>query len=192
MQWINDNLHEVTDNRWSEVKLARQAVAYSSLNSRLMMQIFLVDDRKEIDALLEQRARNTQSISVLLKTIEESLDGPADRALVAAIWATRNPYVESYQRALAMLLKDGQPVAARAMMAGVVTPNLVAYHRSWEDFVAAHGARLDQAGANSQAYFQSARAMVLALLAIALALACIAALFVTRAMSGEIRGRLLA
>ena len=190
MALMNANVQEISDRRWQAVQLSREALQFSSLNSRLTMQIFLLDDRQEIEPLLEQRAANTQKISELLKQIETGLESDTERKLVANVWAVRNPYVESYKKALRLLLEENQPAAGREMMAKVVTPNLVAYHRAWEDFVHFQGRRMDEAGDAAEKYYGAARRMVLLLLGLALGLACAVAVFVTRGTTNEIRNRL--
>ena len=119
---MNDKTQEITDRRGAKVLLAHEALRYSSRNSRITMQIFLLDDSNAIASLLEERANNTKRISELLKRIEAELESEKEKALIAAIWTNRDPYVESYQRALSLLLKKGQPAAGREMMAKVVTP----------------------------------------------------------------------
>ena len=189
---MNDNIKEIADHRWAKVQLAREALRYSSLNSRITMQVFILDDRKTVDSLLEQRASNTGRISELLEKIEAGADSQTEKKLLAAVWANRNPYVESYQRALGLLLKDGQPEAGRKMMAQVVTPNLIAYHKAWEDFVSFEGARMDEVRDDAEAYYIASRKLALVLLTLALILASAVAIFVTRGTAKEIRNRLQA
>src|SRR5271156_1529706 len=73
MSLMNDDTQDVTDVRWPKVKLAREALHYSDLNNRITMEVFLLDDKQQIAALLEQRAQNTQKISAILKQIEKQV-----------------------------------------------------------------------------------------------------------------------
>ncbi len=192
MEEMNSNLREITDQRWAKVQLSREALRYSSLNSRITMQIFLLQDRQAIDPLLEQRAKNTGKISELLKQIEAGLKSETEKALTASIWTLRTPYVESYERALSLLLNEGQPEAGRKMMADVVTPNLIAYHKAWEDFVRHQGELMGQVGVDAEFHYLSVRRQVAGLLALAVGLACAVAIFVTRGTIREVRNRLQA
>jgi two-component system sensor histidine kinase/response regulator len=192
MSLMNENIKEIADHRWAKVQLAREALSYSALNSRITMQIFILDDRKTVESLLEQRATNTEMISALLKKIDAGLDSEREKERVAAIRTSRAPYVESYKRALNLLLDEDQPEAGRKMMAEVVTPNLIAYHKAWEDFVAFEGDRMDEARGDAETYYFAARRLVLLLLTLALILACAVAIFVTRGTAKEIWNRLQA
>ncbi|HTD66619.1 MAG TPA: MCP four helix bundle domain-containing protein [Candidatus Limnocylindria bacterium] len=71
---MNRKVQVIVNQRWQMVKLSREALRYSSLNSGITMQIFLLLDKKEIEPLLGQRAKNTAEISELLKTIEARLE----------------------------------------------------------------------------------------------------------------------
>ena len=71
MTLMNNATQHVTDELWKKVSLSRKALAYSSLNSRITMQIFLLHDPVEIEHLLKQRAENTEAISELIKQIDD-------------------------------------------------------------------------------------------------------------------------
>jgi hypothetical protein len=62
-------LQQVVDGRWEKVQLSRQAQGYSNLNNRITMQVFLLENEKEINALLAQTAGNSEKISRLIETL---------------------------------------------------------------------------------------------------------------------------
>ena len=62
MDQINASLNDVLGRQWNTLQLSRQALAYSTRNSRITMTIFLLNDKREIDALLKSRAENTEKI----------------------------------------------------------------------------------------------------------------------------------
>ena len=182
---MNGKVQTMVDQRWKKVELSREALSYSSLNSRITMQIFLLQDRKEIEPLLEQRARNTEKISALMKTIEAGLETDAEKNLVANIWTNRIPYVNSYKLALDLLLKEHKPEAGRQMMAGVVLTNLAAYHKAWEAFVNYQGEQMGQGADVVEARYVEARQELIELVTVASLLAVIMALFVIRKVIRE-------
>ena len=62
-----------------------------------------------------------------------------------AMNATRTPYIQSYKRALALLLEEHRRDEARTMMVHVTLPLLVLYHDAWNAFVQSKAAELEQA-----------------------------------------------
>src|SRR2546421_5460240 len=62
-------LEKTIDARWRKVQLSREALAFSNLNNRITMQVFLIEDENEIDTLLKQRSKNTKEISGLVQTL---------------------------------------------------------------------------------------------------------------------------
>ncbi len=189
MAKMNGKIQEIVDQRWQKVQLSRKALEYSALNSRITMQVFLTEDRRQIGPLLELRASNTEQISGLLKQIEGLPESEAERNLIANVRTSRSPYVEGYKKALGLLLDKNQPEAARAMMANEVLPSLIAYHRAWEAFVELQGEQMNQAGKAAKEYSNSARSQVLGLLLLAAGLASGIAVFVTRNMTKEAADR---
>jgi signal transduction histidine kinase len=189
MSRMNDKTQDVTDVRWVKVKLSREALHYSDLNNRITMEVFLLEDKQKIAALLDERARNTEIISSILQQIEAQVSSNDEKAALAKVAATRKPYVDSYLKALDLLIKQEKPEEARKVMVEVTLPNLLIYHGAWEDFVAFQGRQMDRAGDSVESYYWSARSQVGSLVALALALAAFIAVFVTRRMTSEISNR---
>ena len=192
MALMDEKVSEISDRCWPKVQLSREALHYSTVNSRITMQIFLLKAAEDVAPLLAERDANTEKISSLLKRIEERVESETERALVARIRASRLAYNTGFKEALELSVKAGQPTAGREMMSKAVTPHLVLYHKAWEDFVNFQGSHMDQAGKNAQAYYITARHLVNLLLALALVLAGGVAIFVTRGMTREIGNRLRA
>src|SRR3954471_21684839 len=83
MAKMNAEIQEITDRRWQRVQLSREALQYSALNSRITMQVFLTQDRAEINRLLELRASNTEKISQLMKRIQAEVESAEEKKLIA-------------------------------------------------------------------------------------------------------------
>jgi len=189
MSRMNDRTQDVTDVRWLKVKLAREALHYSDLNNRITMEVFLLEDKQKIAALLDERAKNTEKISAILQQIEAHISNDDETTALAKVGATRKPYIDSYLKALDLLIKKNKPQEARKVLVDVTLPNLLIYHAAWEDFVAYQGRQMDKAGDAVESYYWSARRQVGSLIALALALAALIASYVTRRMTFEISTR---
>jgi len=185
MNQINANLNEVLGRQWTTLQLSRQALAYSSRNSRITMEIFLLRDKRVIDPLLKSRAENTQQITELVTEIESLCDTQQDKQLLAAVKDARVPYVASYLRALHLLLDEHDPEAASALMVEETTPALFEYHSAWENFVRLQMDQMDKAAKESRARYATARAFVLVLIVLAVFIATAIGVVVTRRITGE-------
>jgi len=192
MNQINANLNDVIGRQWSTLHLSRQALAYSTRNSRITMEIFFLQDKRVIDPLLKSRAENTQKISELVTKIESQCDSPEEKQLLAAVKDARTPYVASYLRALHLLVDEGKQDAARAVMVEETTPALFKYHSAWENFVQFQMDQVDRAAKESRARYATARALVLLLIVLAVFVATSIALFATRKMAREMKTRIAA
>ena len=181
MSQINADLEKLVNNRWARVQLSTEAVNYSNLNNRIMMQVFLLGDRAEIDQLLARRAENSDRISELVKKLEVSAESQKEKDLLITVKAKRTAYVESYKQALGLLI-DNHGDQARVAMVSKTLPKLAAYHDAWNAFVQFQGDQLDQSVTNSAANYAKARRLALFLILLAVALAVAIALFVTRSM----------
>ena len=192
MDQINTHLEDVLGRHWAKLQLAREALFYSNQNSRITMEIFLVDDQRLIDPLLASRAENTIKISELVEKINRQCDSPEECRLLADVESARAPYVTSYLRALHLLVDEKQPAAARAVMVQQTTPALYNYHAAWSKFMQFQMERMDQAANESRAHYGRTRDLVLLLIVLAVIVAVAIAFFVTLKMTEEVRTRALA
>ncbi|HSI86034.1 MAG: PAS domain S-box protein [Candidatus Methylacidiphilales bacterium] len=131
---LNRQMENDIYDRWQEVQLSHEAYSLSTENSRLTILVFLLQDKELIQQMLAERSGNTDRISELSKILDARLDSPEEKAKFAVVKQTRVRYVESYKKALELLLAKNRGEEAKRMMVEVVTPNLVQYYRAWLDF----------------------------------------------------------
>jgi len=152
----------------------------------------MTDDPNEINRLLDQRRRNTDSISELLLAIKPRLDTENEKRLFAAVDAAREPYIQSYQQALALLLTGHNRGEARQMMMNTVRPRLTTYHDAWTIFRQYEADEMDQAIVEGKAEYAAGQREFLLTLILANLIAIAIALFTVMHMHREIAVRLRA
>src|SRR5437868_1046660 len=142
---VDDNLAEMDDQRWDKVKLSRQAQALSNVNSRLTIEVFLLEDKHEVRSLMIERAANSDRISSLIDKLRIRAESSEEKELLSTIETTRSPYVDRYKNALRLLTVDNDPVAARAMIVQQALPRLADYYAAWDAYVDFQGHQMDLA-----------------------------------------------
>ena len=189
MSDMNARVQGVTESLWPKVELARSAVQYSDLNNRIMMEVFLLDDKEEIAKLLEQRAANTQKISAIFNQIEAGVTQGDERRLLDRVAVVRRSYIDSYLTAIDLLTRQDKPQEARDMMVRVILPKLNAYHEAWENFVAYQGRQMNLATADVADQYAVARWSTIAAILAAVLLAGGVSASVMRRVTAEISNR---
>jgi diguanylate cyclase (GGDEF)-like protein/PAS domain S-box-containing protein len=192
MEQISTNLNDVLGAQWTTLRLSRQALAYSTRNSQIAMEIFLLKDPQGIGPLLKKRAENAQEISELIKRIERLCGTPEDVQLLAAVEVARAPYVASYNRALHLLLEEHKPEAASAVTVQETTPALIKYHAAWGGFIQAQIDEVNKAASESRTRYSAIRDFVLSITALAVFLAISIAVITTRKIGQEMKRRIRA
>ena len=177
---VDADLAEMDDQRWNKVKLSRQAQALSNLNNRLTMQVFLVEDKKEVRSLMLERAANSDRISSLIEKLRTRADSNEEKGLLSAIETMRSPYVDSYKSALRLLTIDNSPDAARAVLVQQALPRLVDYHAAWDAYVDYQGRQMDLAQETNAASGVAARRTMMFLVALGVLFAGAIGIFVMR------------
>jgi diguanylate cyclase (GGDEF)-like protein/PAS domain S-box-containing protein len=180
MHQINDTLSGITGVRSEKLQLAREVLTWSNRNSRITMEIFLVQDRALIRTLLAERAENTKKISGLAAKIASRCDSEDEKQRLSVVEGMRKPYIDSYLRAIHLLVDKGEHDAAVAVMVNETLPALLKYHAAWDEFVDFQKTQLDTAAWQARADYSKARRVGSLLFLLALAVGIGIAIFTTR------------
>jgi diguanylate cyclase (GGDEF)-like protein/PAS domain S-box-containing protein len=180
MKEVDDTLRDITGRRVNNVRLVREAMTLSNRNSRITMELFLLQDRAQIGMLLAERSENTKEISALVAEIQGRCELEKEKRLLAAVEEARKPYVESYLRALHLLVDKRKHEAAVAVMVNETLPALLKYHAAWDDFVAFQKTQLDMVAKQSEVDYAKSRHLASLLIALAVAVALGIAVFITK------------
>ena len=134
MQRMYAGLQADLDEGMLELQLAQDGIRYSDENSRIIMELFLVQQPEVIDQLLAHRAENSRKISALIPVLEKQCESDEEKRLLETVKETRSAYVDSYQRALNLLLVKKDRNAATDVMLERTYPTLLQYHEAWSQF----------------------------------------------------------
>jgi diguanylate cyclase (GGDEF)-like protein/PAS domain S-box-containing protein len=190
MHEVNATLSDITGRQSAKLQLAREAMTLSNRNSRITMEIFLLQNRAHIDALLATRAENTKKISELVAEIEGRSESEKERQLLSALHEARKPYVDSYLRALHLLVDQEKHDAAEAVMVNETLPALLYYHAAWDEFVDFQQGQVNGAVKQAQVDYARARRLASLLIGLAVLVAIATAVFATRETAREIAARI--
>jgi len=180
-------LAEILDQEWAKVELSRQAQSYSNQNNRITMQVFLMEDGPERESLLAQRAQNTEEVSRLIEALNQRLKTSEERELLATVKQKRAHYVDTYKRALHLLVEQRQSETARKIMVESALPLITGYHKAWDTFVEYQGEQMASAQRKQAATAERLRKSSLALMLFEILLATVIGTFAIRIIASHIR-----
>jgi methyl-accepting chemotaxis protein len=186
MAMIEGDLDTVVTRRWSKVHMAEEALDLMNENSRITLEIFLVDSRADVDRLIAQQNQNKQRISDLMDTIEGGLEMDKGRVLFNAVKEIRVRYVESFTLARTQLL-EGKRDEARISVITHVVPTLNDLRRAWGAFVAFETELMHNAAEASTKNYAAARSTVVEVILASTLVAALMAAAVTRSITRPIQ-----
>ena len=190
MQRMNGSLQQALNEDLLELQLAQEGLRYSSENSRITMQIFLVQQQEVIDQLLARRAENTRRISALLPALEARCQSGEEKRLMETLKQTRTAYVDSYQRALHLLLQEKKKAAATDVIVQEATPALFRYHAAWEEFLRFQLEDVKKTSEQGQRQYATAERIMLLFILLVGGLAGAIAIVATRKVARVVTSRL--
>src|SRR5450631_1097170 len=177
MQEIDETFGDITGRQLTNLQLARRALMISNDNNRMAMEIVLVENRALVKTLLATESENSKEITRLVEDSESRCESEKEKDLLSAVKRTRKPYVESYERAIHLLLDKGKHDEAEAVMINETLPLLGKYHAAWSEFVEFQQQEVDAAVQRAQLGYTEARRIASLLFGLALVLAIGIAIF---------------
>jgi hypothetical protein len=118
MKEVDEILSDITGRRSDKLQLSREALRLSNRNSRITMEIFLVQDRAQTNVLVATREENTKKISELVAEITRRCESEKEKQRLSAVEGTRKLYIDSYLRAIHLLVDERDVLAQREMEKG--------------------------------------------------------------------------
>jgi len=192
MHEIDKTLSDITDRQSGNLDLARRALLLSNINSRIAMEIVLVENRALVETLLATRSENSKEITRLVEESERRCESEEERKLLDAVKETRKPYVDSYLRAIHLLVDEKKHDEAEAVMVNETLPALLKYHAAWDEFVEFQKNEVDVGVTQAQLNYAKARHLASLLIGLAVFVAIVIAIFATRETAREISARIAA
>src|SRR5579864_602570 len=187
---IDKTLGDTTDRQSTNLDLARRALMLSNINSRIAMELVLVENRALVETLLATRSENSKEITRLLEESERRCESEKERKLLDAVKKTRKPYVDSYLRAIHLLVDEKKRDEAEAVMVNEAMPALLKYHAAWDEFVEFQKNEVDVAIKQARVNYAKARPLTSLLVGLAILVAILIAIFATRETAREIAARI--
>jgi len=189
MREIDDILRNIAVGQSDKLQLAREVLTLSNQNSHITMEIFLVQDRALTRMLLAERSENTKKISELMTKVASRCESENEKRRLHAVEETRKPYIDSYLRALHLLVDEGKHEAAVTVMVNEALPALFKYHAVLDEFVDFQKSQLDIADKQAEVDYAKACRLGALLIMLAVAVALVIAVFAIRLAAREISVR---
>jgi diguanylate cyclase (GGDEF)-like protein len=190
IQHMNASVQDTLNEGLLELQLGQEALRYSSENSRITMQIFLEQRQEVIDKLMGRRAENTGKISALISALEPYCESGEEKRLLETVKEARASYVDSYLRALHLLLNEKKKATATELMVQETTPALFRYHAAWDEFLRFQKEEVKLASEQSKQHETTAQRTMLLFVLIMGGLAGAIAIFTTRKVTRVVSSRI--
>lgn len=190
LEQAHTQIQSVVYAHWKKEQLSHEAFRLSDENSRITLEVFLIEDQSEIKQLLIERAANTDHISELVRIIKPGLKSEEENRLFDYVLTTRTTYVECYTQALSLLVNDNKRDDALKMMMDIVRPRLITYHNAWNAFDQCEIDEMDKVLKQSNADYTADQHSFLIVLLLAGMLTGGIAIFTVLKMDSEVTVRL--
>jgi len=182
MNELANATEQLVSHEWTKAKLANEAIdaARGSL-SRLFIVVVSTDEQV-IEAARQRMTEDVNRFDAALAKLEPMVATPKGKEFLGKAKDARARYVASYGNVLSLLKAGNREEAAKATYGETYT-NMAEFASQLRQYINYQGEHFEERGAESKRTFESSRAQMLALGAVAVAAGLAFAYFITRSIT---------
>jgi methyl-accepting chemotaxis protein len=183
---LNSEMSATFQKRYNMVELTRETIENSITNSRITLQVFDATDPVREKKLNDENEEISRRITSQVAEIEKNITSTQDRDLFEVVMQHRQAYTAARESAK-KLLAEKKRDEALAALADDVIPALDSYRAQWQKFIDMQTAAMQQSTKENQEAFAVGRRAAAVFLILALIVAPLIGISVTRSITIPIR-----
>ena len=183
---VNDLVSNVLGDRWQEVKLANQIIDGVNTNGRQVVGLLQMEDRAAMDKVVADMAAESTRLSKIYERLEKLIISDKGRAIYKSVLDARKPYVESRKAAIESAMA-GKRADAMSRFVTETIPLQKKYIAAIDTLVATPSAEMDKGEEIVRDHYLQARNWVFGLTALALLVALLGGIWLTRSITRPLR-----
>jgi methyl-accepting chemotaxis protein len=187
MSSVNDSSELIVNDRYRKVTIANAVLDGINSTAVEMRNLLILEDKAQAAQALERMAQARRQVTTQLATLERELSTEQGRQSLKRILDARIRYAAGQQRFLALLAADDKAQAGALLLSSVMRDQQ-AYFDEVRGLVDLVGQLMEKAGEHSVLTYHASRNWMLGLAALATLLACGLGIWITRSVTGPLRG----
>ena len=182
---LNKQMQDVVNDKYPKTVLANKIIDNLNLIARSSRNTLLMSAPEQIQKEIDLIAQTSKSNGDVLNKLDGLIDGDTGRALMKNIMDSRTRYNDSLTEVI-RLVQDNDKTGATIFLLQTVRPIQQTYMKVVEDLIEHQNKLMHEAGDEVTREYLLARNLMVALSAIAIILAGVIALLVTRSITTPI------
>ena len=187
MSSVNDSSELIVNDRYRKVTIANAVLDGINSTAVEMRNLLILEDKAQAAQALERMALARKQVTGQLAMLERELSTEQGRQSLKRILDARARYAAGQQRFLALLAADDKAQASALLLSSVMRDQQ-AYFDEVRSLVNLVGQLMEKAGEHSVLTYHASRNWMLGLAALATLLACGLGVWITRGITGPLRG----
>jgi methyl-accepting chemotaxis protein len=184
---LNESLRLVGEERWPRANMATDIVVNSSAIGIALRNMLLSQSKEDIQRQKDVVLDTRRTLGAIVDKLKGAIQNPKGKELLQEIIENRQRFVAGQDK-LISLIEGGDAEGAKTFLNNELRPILRAYQASAGALAKFQGDLLDQGVKEAQVTYESARTLMIASAAAALAFAVVAALLIIRGLSRQLGG----
>ena len=176
----------VTD-RWVKASQSNDIVRHTSMIAVALRNMMLTSSRDDMAKQKERIMESRKAIGVHVEKLKQSVTLPRGKEILGQVLDQREKYIAGQEK-LIKLIETGSAEEAKQYLNTELRPVLAAYQGALETFNKFQAELVDSAGKSASDGYEQARNLMIGIVALALLVAVVLAVWVIRSVTGPLGG----
>ena len=177
----------IVSDRWVKAGAANDIIRHSSQIALSLRNMMLTASREDMARQKERILESRKVIAGHVDGLRQSVTLPKGKEILGEVLAQREKYIAGQEK-LVGLIESGAAEESRRYLNNELRPVLAAYQGALDSFGKFQAELVDAAGKEARAAYEQARTLTLTIVALALLVAVVLAVWVIRSVTGPLGG----
>lgn len=182
MQEMNSATTMIVKDRWPKSVAANDVIDLVNANARAVRNVVILDKLEEMQVEKERIVANRKTIAERLDWLSANIASTEGKRLLAEVMQARQVYNPALDKTLALAMEFKNEEAARLLL-GDLRKAQRAYFDAINGLIKFQGELVESSGAKADATYEVALELIMVLAGIALLLAAVMAILITRSIT---------
>jgi len=184
---LNEGTNDITDNMWPKVLLLQDGLAGVNAIGFGARDMMLATNKEAVQKAKEDMLEGRAGIGKAWEKLKPTLVNPKGKAMMEAILESRTEFI-SAQNQLIKLAETGKVDEGKRFLDSDFRSTAQEYRKRVDALIKFQGDLMNETGDAAEAAYQEARSLVLMLAAVAIALAVLVGVVITRSLTKQLGG----
>jgi len=184
---LDQGTQVIVTDRWIKAAQSNNIARHTTQIAIALRNMMLTSSREDMAKQKERIMESRKAIAVDIDALKQSVNLPRGKDILGEVLVQRERYIAGQEK-LIKVIETGSAEESRQYLNNELRPVLAAYQAALDKFAKFQAELVDSAGKSASESYQGARTLMIGIVALALLISAVLAVWVIRSVTGPLGG----